>query len=516
MKKTSTPVRPSKANVVVDGQSQNQDKYRYNLIDQINDLVCEIDEDGKLIYINRKFKEVLGYEPWEALGRFFYEFVHPDEFTRIIEEFKKNLSSSSEIIDTYRFKHKDGQYLTVESKGTVYFDEQTNSKRIVSVSRDLTDKIRAEELRLASERKYRTLHESMMDGFVYVSLEGKILEFNSVYQQMLGYDPEELCVLTYQELTPLEWHEFEKDIVDNQILKLGYSDVYEKEYIRKDGIIFPVELRAFLIRDIAGQPDGIWGIARDITERKNSELNLRKLNQQLADLNTTKDKLLSIIAHDLRAPFNSILGYVDLLKDEIRQENYQTISDYTSRINTSARQSYYLLENLLAWANMQTGSFEVFLRKVNLKSAVEQLIRIFEASATAKQIRIILQDNLDIMIMADIQMLRAILRNLIFNAIKFTGIAGEIKIYSKDSPLETEIVVEDNGIGMTKARQMQLFRKPDFNGSRGTANEAGSGLGLLICKEFVEQHSGRIWVESKPNKGSKFHFTIPKLTTKIE
>jgi diguanylate cyclase (GGDEF)-like protein/PAS domain S-box-containing protein len=148
---------------------------------------------------------------------------------------------------------------------------------------DITERKQVEEALMRSERKYRLLHESMIDGFVTVNMGGNFLEFNEVYRNMLGYSEAELAQLTYVDITPEKWHVFEADILENQILKRGYSDIYEKEYIRKDGTVFPVELRTVLLCDEQERPVGMWAIVRDITERKQAEKTLRE-NQELFSL----------------------------------------------------------------------------------------------------------------------------------------------------------------------------------------------------------------------------------------
>ncbi len=149
------------------------------------------------------------------------------------------------------------------------------------VARDVTDRKRAEQAIVDSERRVRRLYESMRDAFVSVDMDGKLQEYNQLFQQMLGYEPEELSSLTYLDVTPSEWHAFEADIVQKQVLVRGYSDIYEKKYRRKDGSVIPVELRTILLKDDTGKPSGMWAIVRDITDRKRAELHVQHLNEVL-------------------------------------------------------------------------------------------------------------------------------------------------------------------------------------------------------------------------------------------
>ena len=489
-------------------RSSNHDKY--NLINHINDVICEIDEQGKFVFVNKKLTEVLGYEPEEILGLHFSTLVHPDEYTKINLEFGRNINSMSEIVDTYRFKHKKGHYLIMESKGTVFIDPKTNAKHIVAISRDLTEQKLSEEFQRISERKYRILHESMMDGFVYTNVEGRILEFNSTYQQMIGYHPVELLQLHYEDITPAKWHTFEKKIVDEQVMVMNYSEVYQKEYIRKNGSVFPVELRTFLIRDEHRHPIGMWSIVRDITYRKQREDQMELLTKQLQDSLETKDKLFSIIAHDLRSPFNCLVGYTELMQEDIRKKDIDAIEGYFDRFSSSVKQSYFLLENLLFWSNAQTRRISLNIKEIKLLPLIKQTIALFAPESKSKQIEILVEESCNVIIYTDLQMLKSILRNLLSNAIKYSHISGRINFKVENKKGFHELIIADRGIGMSREQFQTLFDKHVYDSTPGTCHESGSGLGLKIITEFVEHMGGRIWAVSKKNKGSSFHLTIPR------
>ncbi len=173
------------------------------------------------------------------------------------------------------FIRKDGTKLPGEIS-TAVLKDKNGATRTSMIIRDITERKKADEVIKRSESKYRKLHESMRDGFAFVGMDGMIKEFNESYRQMIGYTPEELLMLTYRDITPEKWHAFEQNIVEQQVLARGYSEVYEKEYLKRDGTIFPVELRTFLIKDETGGNIGMWAIVRDISERKRAEKELRE------------------------------------------------------------------------------------------------------------------------------------------------------------------------------------------------------------------------------------------------
>lgn len=230
---------------------------------------------------------------------------------------------------------------------------------------------------------------------------------------------------------------------------------------------------------------------------------------ELFELNASKDKFFSIIAHDLKNPFNTIIGFSNMLKEDAGSGNLAKIDELAGFINNSATHTYHLLENLLEWANSQRGMISFRPVFINLTELLHEEFILVDELLKAKQIN--LRCNLDkpLMIMADRNMIRTILRNLITNAVKFTNRMGMIEVNIVIDNHDIEIAVSDNGIGMTNEMMGKLFRIDANLTTRGTGNEEGTGLGLFLCKEFVEKHGGKIWVESKEGKGSTFKFILP-------
>jgi len=232
-------------------------------------------------------------------------------------------------------------------------------------------------------------------------------------------------------------------------------------------------------------------------------------NEKLKSLNSMKDTLFRIIAHDLRIPFNVLFGYLSLLKD-----NYESLSDeekliYLNNMEKAARQNFHLLENLLLWSRSQTGRLEIEIKDLDLYEIVLENFSIFNSYAQTKNVLLETNISEDIKVKADENMLNTIFRNLIQNGIKFSNEGGKVLINAEKENNYIKVSVEDNGVGMDNETMNKLFEL-DINKSRsGTAGEAGTGLGLILCKDFIERLGGKIFVESQLNKGSKFIFTIP-------
>lgn len=254
-------------------------------------------------------------------------------------------------------------------------------------------------------------------------------------------------------------------------------------------------------------------------EQTNEELTVQKEEIQtfayeLEKANVSKDKLFSIIGHDLRSPFNSILGFSKLLLDNHKEYDESQRETYLKIINNSSQKTYQLLENLLTWSQSQTGTIKFTPEKINIKKLTHEVNSLLEESASNKNIKLLANIDEDLSISADKNMINTVIRNLVSNAIKFTPKGGVIKVESNTFIDETntelaKISVQDNGVGISPVIQSKLFKLTENITTKGTEDESGNGLGLIICKEFVEKNGGTIWVESEIDKGSTFHFTIP-------
>jgi signal transduction histidine kinase len=256
--------------------------------------------------------------------------------------------------------------------------------------------------------------------------------------------------------------------------------------------------------------DIIWtGTLNDITERKQTEDEIKFKNSELQKLNSDKDVFMSILGHDLISPFNSIIGYLDLLKVNLHEYDIEKIEAHINSVNESALGAFYLLQDILLWARSQSGKLPFEPREFNFFNSCERVVEILNPNANNKNITITVVEAENTIVFADINMINTILRNLISNAIKFTNVGGSIHIYAEQSNSCVTITVSDNGIGISPDVLSKLFDITQIYSSKGTADEKGTGLGILLCKEFVEKHGGKIWVESELGKGSEFKFTLP-------
>lgn len=254
---------------------------------------------------------------------------------------------------------------------------------------------------------------------------------------------------------------------------------------------------------------------RDLLQNKAEELTvandlLREKENSLTELNKSKDKFFSILAHDLRSPFTSLLGLTEFLENEIDSLDDEEVKKIVLNISVSSKKVYKLLENLLQWSRIQTGRIDFQPEKFSINHLINDVTELYKINAAKKEITINNLLHSEIEVFADKAMLETVLRNLVSNAIKFTSPGGIVNIIAHEQTSGIiQVTVADNGIGISRKLQNTVFDIDSNPSTPGTENEKGTGLGLVLCKEFVHKNKGKIWVESIPKKGSSFHFTIP-------
>ncbi len=260
------------------------------------------------------------------------------------------------------------------------------------------------------------------------------------------------------------------------------------------------------------QPVYMVGAIRDITEQKNTEEIIMHQNEELQRVNSEKDKFFSIIAHDLSGPFTGFLGFTEMLRTDLQNMSASELQDIANRMNSSANNLFGLLTNLLEWSAMQRGLTTFIPDNLSVKDIVRGIVEIFLETARKKEIEIIEELEEDIIVSADRAMLETIIRNLLSNAIKFTKKGGQVTISANTFGNNLIISVKDTGIGMSNELINDLFRIDKRTNRKGTEKEPSTGLGLFLCKEFVDKHNGKIWVISEEGAGSEFVISLPLQT----
>jgi PAS domain S-box-containing protein len=369
-------------------------------------------------------------------------------------------------------------------------------------------RITQEELEV-SRNKYVNLFDFSPISYFTLNPDGIIKEVNLSASKLLGIDRSKLIGKKFITYIPPEGKEifnsFIKDVF-NSLVKHSC----ELKVMNKDKRVFDVLLEGLEFDDTPESDQKCQIALIDLTEYKRVGDILKESSEELKLLNTTKDRFFSIIAHDLRSPFQSLISSSELLATEIESLSHEEIILFSIGLNDSLRNLYGLLENLLHWSLMQRNMLEYKPVNLNLYDEVNKIIKISNQSVMKKNISIYNNVDTGTFVYADVNMLRSVVQNLITNAIKFTQTEGRIFVSSIEKDGFVEVSVQDTGIGIESEKSSKLFNFNTISTTNGTAGEQGTGLGLPLCKEFIERNNGKIWVESEVGKGSKFIFTLRK------
>lgn len=347
------------------------------------------------------------------------------------------------------------------------------------------------------------LHSAVM--FLLNPETGHIVEANRAALDYYGYSLESLRALPINSINQLSRPEIEAEM---QRAKNEHCKYFEFRHRLATGEIRDVEVHASIVS--WKRESLLFSIVHDVTERKQIDTALKTREAQLNELNTTKDRLFSIIAHDLRSPFQGILGLSEYLLEHLETGSVQENRSLVQNIYGAADNTFKLLNTLLDWARTQTNQVSIHLEVVLLSPVIIDVLNNLSTLAQHKNIHLNFDFTADVAVYADKNMLNTILRNLVSNAIKYTKTYGDIDISVQAREEYVEIAVIDNGVGMSEEAKNKLFTSNVNQSTYGTGQEKGTGLGLVICKDFVVKQEGTIWVDSEINKGSAFRFILPR------
>ncbi|MBU2904226.1 PAS domain-containing sensor histidine kinase [Arenibacter algicola] len=366
----------------------------------------------------------------------------------------------------------------------------------------------SEEEKDESEKYANTILNNMGDAVFVKDNGSRLLLVNDAFCNLFNLPRTKIIGKTLAENVPPEEREnFLR--IDKQVLSDGIENINEEPLTVSDDHKKIISTRKSRFVDADGKKF-LVGVIRDITERIKAEEDLRESEIQLRELNATKDKLFSIIAHDLRSPFNNILVLCDILKTQITKLEDTDAPVYLGLIQSTAKNTLVLLENLLDWAKSQSGQISFKTEKTGISSVIHEILELSMSIAQTKGISIKVSVEDEIEVNSDKKILKTVFRNLISNAIKYSKPGGNITISAIDEENQIKIIISDSGVGMDAKTLENLFGITTNTPLPGTLNEKGSGFGLVLCKEFVEKLGGKIWVESEEGKGSNFMFTIPR------
>jgi PAS domain S-box-containing protein len=461
--------------------------------------------DKKCNYFNQTWLNFTGRMLEQELGDGWVEGVHHDDLQQCIEIYVSAFDRREKFSMEYRIRHASGEYRWIQDDGAPRCNSKGEFIGYIGYCLDVNERKHIEEQIIQLSQAVKQSPATI----VITDLNGNIEYVNPKFTETTGYTYEEALaqnprILKSGEKSTDEYKELWETITSG---KEWHGEFHNR---RKNGKLYWEFASISPIRNKKGAITHFLAIKEDITERKQAELQLQKYAGELKIANETKNKFFSIIAHDLKNPFSGIIGLSEYLKEEAHQLDRDKIAEYAELVNSAAVETLRLLENLLDWARLQQNAITFDPSEFSVVEVVQEVINLLAENAGQKSISLIYNIPAGLNLLADRNMVTTIIRNLVSNAIKFSPFNKLIKIQSVETETSVKISVIDQGNGISKENQHKLFKLESNFSTHGTNNEKGTGLGLILCKEFITKHGGEIRVESEEGKGSEFCFTIPK------
>ncbi|MFO7728322.1 MAG: ATP-binding protein [Desulfosalsimonas sp.] len=391
------------------------------------------------------------------------------------------------------------------------------NRRVQEQTRELSEK----------QKQLEMFFSQSIDGFFFMMLDKPVAWDDSVNkQEVVDY------VLTHQRITKVNQAMLDQyGATEENFLGLTSADLFahdpehgrqiikglldkgrwhvETRERRMDGTPIIIDGDYICLYDEQGRFTGHFGVQKDITKRKQAEQEIRNINQQLQRANSDKDKLFSIIAHDLKSPLSSLLSATEMLADQTEKFSEKEIRLLSTELHKNVKNTFALLEDLLQWARMSQGGIDYAPKPCRVSELVRTGLSTVQNMAGRKEVTIRREIPQDLTVLVDQPMINTVIRNILFNAVKFSHRNSEIVVTARQEARTVTIAVQDHGKGMDEEVLTSVFAMEREKQQLGTENEKGSGLGLVLCRQFIEHHGGEIRLESEPGQGTTVYFTLP-------
>ncbi len=477
----------------------------HSILNQNSLGIIRIDNSGYPTFVNNYFLSLLSFQ-------------NPEEFYDLFSkspEFQKNFAPDKYL--HYLNRELKSNYLEskwVNKKGkAVFFKEFVNfvfneNKEIIffdCIIEDITNIKLVDELIKNYQLRDLSILKALPDLLFLVSYNGVFLDYKYSNRNNFNFiaNPLEIIGKRVEDVFPNDV----ADLIISSVKKtLSDEELQTVEFnLENSG-----KHSFYEARIIFNSSDQALILLRDNTVQKQAEIELRRVTEDLEAANKEKDKFFSLIAHDLRTPLVGLTGYAEILSQDIDELSKDEIREYSNNIVEISRQTIKFLGNLLEWSRLQTGKIQYVPNDISINHIVTSIFQLLKSNAFRKNITLVNNTNPDNIAYADENMIYSVLNNLISNAIKFTHHGGEIIVSSREEGDKIITTVRDNGVGMEKEQIDNLFALNQSFTTPGTAKEKGTGLGIILCRDFINKNFGKLWVESKPGEGSEFSFSLPK------
>jgi PAS domain S-box-containing protein len=492
-------------------QEQGVDEYG-TYFEEHPEFVAEALRTVKILDVNEETVWMFhGRDRTDMLASLETVFSSPDTLPGFIGELNALAQGKHSYTTEMRLRRLDKELIHVLLNMS-FFPNNTPPGTVLVSLIDITERKRMEQALHKSDEKFQTIANFTSDWEYWLAPDGALVYVSPSCEQITGYparafmdDPGLMLRIIHSE---------DKDSLDcyETVRATALDEVHigqDFRIITHTGEIRWIAHRCQAVYSRDGQFLGRRGSNRDITDRKLAEQEVHFKNDQLQKALTEKDAFFSIIAHDLKSPLSGLLGITNLLVEDVEGLTIYELRRLAKEMGLSVQNLFNLLENLLEWSQMERGMTSFEPSPCSLVELVNSNLELLQTVAEQKKITLQNAVAADTLILADQPMLNTVLRNLISNAVKFVESGGRVDVSARKDGAMVAVAVRDNGIGMDRKTLTGLFALNKNKSRRGTAGEKGTGLGLMLCKQFIEQHGGQVWAESEPGKGTTVFFTLP-------
>ncbi|SMO66796.1 PAS domain S-box-containing protein [Saccharicrinis carchari] len=489
-----------------------ESEQRYSsLVEDSPALIRRYNKQGIISYINRNYADFFNKAPEQLIGSNIFNLLSKVQKEQL-KAGLNGLSIHNPIIEyEQNIQLPDGTVRWKKWIDRALIDAEGNIAEFQSVGMDFTQLKKAEKLLEEQKSRLDAIFDNAIMGIGVMNKQGNMTMLNHRLKEMFEYD---------LDVAPGNCNYFDhilnedQEVVQDNFKRLFSGKIkhfnIQRKFITKKGKEFWADIFASPITMVNGKYTETVGLMIDITEKYKMQVELKESEQKLKKLNNTKDKLFSVIAHDIRNPFNAILGFSTMLNKRIDEFSKDEVREFTKRILEASEQTYKLLEDLLTWAKSQLGQLQARQATFDLNVIVKECIESLGAIAQGKNIRLINKVNENTLVTTDVEMFKFVIRNLIHNGIKFSHRDSTVEcgIISGTNADTVTLYVKDYGIGIKPEKLKVLFNLEEFLSTSGTSQEKGTGLGLSLSKEMIELNGGSIEVSSIVNMGSEFRITL--------
>jgi len=486
-------------------------KRYYSLVEDAPVIICRIDPKGRFTYTNSQFNNTFSTSTDKIKGEYFFDLL-PEEKREEITKNIFDLTPDSPIFEFQCQLNLNNKLHWYKSICRALYNSKNNIKEYQVVSMDFTRLKETEDALKENQNTLQAIINNRLVGIIVFDRDYNYVLSNDYFLEMFGYESkDEFRSVGLSDITHPDFLKNTREKLNALLNKEIDSFHISKKFIRKDGSQFWGDVFVSPILSEDGEVIQIAGMLIDSTVRKNMEIQMKENEEVLRKLNRTKDKLFSIIAHDIKNPFNVILGYANLLSNSFDSFSNKEIKDFSDKILNASENVYKLLDDLLVWAKSQMGQLKVVRGEVDMNKTGTDIVNHFWVMANQKNIRLVNDIPENTFVYADYEMIRFVLRNLVHNAIKFTPDKGKITLSLVSNDNETyTFEVTDTGMGIKQEKLDTIFDMLDIMENKNTNDGRGTGLGLYLSKDMILKNDGTINVRSTPDKGTTFTITLPR------